>query len=171
MGRACVARGWAQASARRALSLAARPCHNGPMLRRTLLVAPVSLLLARSAAAHSYKLGAIEIGHPWARPSVTGKAAVFLALANTGLDTDRLTGGRTPIAHDVILRDADGSTLDELDLLPRRPVALRPGGRYIALLGLAGPLALDDRFPLTLHFAGAGEITVTVRVEDAPEEN
>ena len=142
------------------------------MLRRALLLAPFSLLLLpRRASAHSYKLGAIEIGHPWARPSVTGKAAVFLALANTGYDTDRLTGGSTPIAHEVFLRDTDGSTLEELTLSPHRPVALRPGGRYIALLGLANPLALDDTFPLTLRFAGAGEITVTVRVEDAPEED
>lgn len=141
------------------------------MLRRALLLVPVSLLLARRARAHSYKLGAIEIGHPWARPSVTGKAAVFLALANTGLDTDRLIGGATPIAREVILRAADGSTLDELDLPPHRPVALRPGGKYIALLDLAGPLALDDSFALTLRFAGAGEITVTVKVEDAPDDD
>jgi periplasmic copper chaperone A len=140
------------------------------MLRRILLLAPLPLLLARAARAHSYKLGAIEIGHPWARPSVTGKAAVFLALANSGFDSDRLVGGTTPIAREVILRDADGSTLDELDLLPHRPVALRPGGKYIALLGLAGPLALDDSFALTLRFGNAGEITVKVMVEDAPGE-
>lgn len=141
------------------------------MHRRSLLLLPPALLLARAAFAHSYKLGAIEIGHPWARPSVTGKAAVFLALANTGRDTDRLVGGSTPIAAEVILRAADGEAVEEVDLLPHRPVAFRPGGKYIALLGLKAPLALDDSFPLTLRFAGAGEITVTVRVEDAPEED
>jgi hypothetical protein len=141
------------------------------MNRRSVLLAPLSLLLARAALAHSYKLGAIEIGHPWARPSVTGKGAVFLALANNGRDTDRLIGGSTPAAASVILRAANGETLEELDLLPHRPVPLRPGGKYIALLGLKTPLALDDSFPLTLRFAGAGEITVTVRVEDAPEED
>ena len=141
------------------------------MHRRTLLLLPPALLLARAASAHSYKLGAIEIGHPWARPSVTGKAAVFLALANTGHDTDRLVGGSTPIAAEVILRAANGEPLEEIDLPPHRPVAFRPGGKYIALLGLKGPLALDDRFPLTLRFAGAGEITVTVIVADAPAQD
>jgi copper(I)-binding protein len=139
------------------------------MHRRSLFLALLSLAFARHARAHSYVLGAIEIGHPWARPSVTGKAAVFLALDNTGVDTDRLVGGSTPIAKDVILRAADGSPLEEMELLPNRPLALRPGGKYIALLGLAQPLALDDRFALTLRFAVAGEITVTVAVEDAPE--
>jgi len=140
------------------------------MHRRVLLFVPLSLALAGEARAHSYKLGAIEIGHPWARPSVTGKAAVFLALNNTGTETDRLIGGTTPIAKTVILRAADGTPLEEMDLLPNRPLALRPGGKYIALLDLAAPLALDDRFPLTLRFADAGAIEVTVRVEDAPEE-
>jgi copper(I)-binding protein len=139
------------------------------MHRRLLLLAPL-LLLAKRARAHSYALGAIEIGHPWARPSATGKAAVFLAMNNTGNELERLTGGSTPIADEVALRAADGSPLEEMDLLPHRPVPLRPGGRYIALLGLKSPLALDDSFPLSLRFAPAGEITVTVRVEDWPEE-
>jgi periplasmic copper chaperone A len=140
------------------------------MRRRVLLLSPIAVLLARAAWAHSYQLGAIEIGHPWARPSVTGKAAVFIAFNNTGDTTDRLVGGTSPIAEEVLLRAAGGSPLEEMDLLPHHPLPLRPGGKYIALLGLKGPLALDDRFPLTLRFAAAGSITITVQVEDAPEE-
>ena len=139
------------------------------MRRRTLLLVPLSFALTRSALAHSYKLGAIEIGHPWARPSVTGKAAVFMALSNTGKSSDRLTGGSTPIADEVLLRAEDGSPLEYLDLWPHRPLALRPGRKYIALIGLAGPLALEDSFALTLTFAAAGSVTVTVTVEDAPD--
>ena len=151
-------------------SLAAAPGHNGAMRRRALLLAAAGLLLPRRALAHSYKLGPIEIGHPWARPSVTGKAAVFVALSNTGAAPDQLTGGETPIAQEVLLRAEDGSPLESLDLLPHRPLALRPGRKYIALLGLTKPLALDESFPLTLRFAHAGAITVTVMVEAGPEE-
>jgi copper(I)-binding protein len=140
------------------------------MTRRGLLLLGLSLLLpARSARAHSYRLGPVEIGHPWARPSVTEAAAVFLALSNTGDATVRLTGGASPIAREVLLRAEDGSTLEDLDLPPHRPLALRPGRKYIALLGLSGPLALDDSFPLTLRFGSLGEVTVTVMVEDGPE--
>ena len=141
-------------------------CHNGIMRRRALLLAPLSLAVARAAAAHSYKLGAIEIGHPWARPSVTGKAAVFMALSNTGKTTDRLTGGSTPIAQEVLLRAEDGSPLEYLDLLPHHPIALRPGRKYIALIGLAGPLALEDSFALTLTFAGAGRKDHLMQMND-----
>jgi hypothetical protein len=140
------------------------------MLRRRLLLSPLLLLLPlRTAAAHSYRLGPIEIGHPWSRPSVTGAAAVFGAFSNTGRATERLLGGRTAIADAVILRDQDGSPLEYLELLPHRPVALRPGGKYIGLRGLKGPLALEDSFALTLRFANAGEIAVTVMVEDGPD--
>jgi copper(I)-binding protein len=139
------------------------------MRRRLLLLAPLSLTLVRAASAHSYKLGAIEIGHPWARPSVTGKAAVFVAISNTGRNSDRLTGGGTPIAKEVLLRAEDGSPLEYLDLLPHHPIALRPGRKYIALLGLTGVLSLEDSFPLTLRFESAGEITVSVLVEEGPE--
>jgi copper(I)-binding protein len=139
------------------------------MTRRGLLLFGLALLLpARSARAHSYRLGPVEIGHPWARPSVTGAAAVFLALSNTGDTTMRLTGGASPVAREVLLRAEDGSPLEYLELPPHRPLALRPGRKYIALLGLSAPLALDESFPLTLRFASLGEVTVTVMVEDAP---
>ena len=140
------------------------------MQRRILLAAPLALLAARVASAHSYQLGAIEIGHPWARPSGTEAAAVFVALSNTGRSNERLVGGATPIARELLLRAEDGAPLDSLELLPRHPVALRPGRKYIALRGLKRPLALDDSFPLTLRFDRAGEITITVMVEAGPEE-
>lgn len=147
-----------------------RHANNGVMRRRGLLLVPFALLLARPALAHSYKLGPIEIGHPWARPSATEAAAVFMALSNTGKSTDRLTGGATPIAREVLLRAENGAPLEYLDLPPHRPLALRPGRKYIALLGLKAPLALDDSFPLTLRFERAGDIAVTVMVEAGPEE-
>jgi periplasmic copper chaperone A len=142
----------------------------GGVTRRGLfLLGLLSLLPARAARAHSYRLGPVEIGHPWARPSVSEAAAVFMALGNTGSATVRLVGGASPIAREVLLRAEDGSPLEYLDLPPHRPVALRPGRKYIALLGLAGPIALDESFPLTLSFANLGDITVTVTVEAGPE--
>jgi copper(I)-binding protein len=140
------------------------------MRRRDLFLAPLPFLWPGLDRAHAYRQGPIEIGHPWARPSVTGAAAVFLALSNTGKASDRLVGGATPIAEQVILRREDGTALDYLELLPHRPLLLRPGGKYLGLPGLTRLLALDDTFPLTLRFANAGEIEVSVTVEDGPAE-
>lgn len=140
------------------------------MDRRALLLMPLSLVLARSAAAQSFQLAAITIEHPWAKPSVTEAAAMFMQLVNDGPKPDRLLGGTAPIAETVILRARDGTAVEYFDLLPKRPVSLRPGRRYIALRGLDRPLALDDTFPLTLHFAEAGNLTVTVVVEAGESE-
>jgi copper(I)-binding protein len=141
-----------------------------PLTRRSLLLAPLPVLLVRAASAQTVNVGPIRIDHPWAKPSATDAAALFVALENTGPRTDELVSGSTPIATEVILREADGSALESLELLPRRPMILRPGWRYIALRGLKAPLAIDETFQLTLTFAHAGRITVMASVEEGEED-
>jgi copper(I)-binding protein len=142
----------------------------GAMPRRRILLAPLALALAGAGDPRSFTRGAITVDHPWAKPSVTEAAAMFVRIRNDGPRADRLVGGTTPIAERVILRELDGSPLEYIDVLPRRPVSLRPGRRYIALRGLKRLLAIDDSFPLTLVFAAAGPIAVTVTVEEGPED-
>jgi copper(I)-binding protein len=140
------------------------------MNRRLLLLAPLTLVLGRAARAATFTIGGIAIGDPWAKPSVSEAAAMFMALRNDGPRADRLVAGTTPIAESVILRELDGSALEYFDLPPRRPVLLRPGRRYIALRGLRRLLAIDDSFPMTLRFAEAGSIEITVTVEEGPPD-
>lgn len=143
------------------------------MNRRSLLLAPLTLLLALGASrarAHSYKLGAIEIGHPWAEPSTGDVAAVFMALANMGDKPDRLVGAATSIADAVLFQDYGNRPIDAFDLPPKRPMALRPGGRRVVLQGVKHRLAAGDDFPLTLRFANAGQITIMVMVQQEPSE-
>ena len=144
------------------------------MNRRNLLLAPLTLLLtpfgASTARAHSYTLGAIQVGHPWAEPSTSDVAAVFMALANMGDKPDRLTGAATPIANAVLFQDYGNRPVDAFDLPVKQPLALRPGGRRIVLQSIKRQLAVGDDFPLTLRFAAAGEITVMVLVERVPTE-
>ncbi len=140
------------------------------MKRRTLLLAPLSLAVARVAFAKNFSLGPITITHPWAAPSATEAAAMFMGLVNNGTRPDRLIAASTPVAGTAILRARDGTPLEYYDLLPRRPVNLSPGRRYIALRDLKGPLALDDTFPVTLDFAEAGSVTITVVVEAGPDD-
>ncbi len=142
-----------------------------PLNRRQLLLAPLSLAFVRAASAKSFTIGPITIGHPWAAPSVPEAAALFMVMTNNGDRADRLVAAATPIAETVIFRTHDGSPLEYYELQPRRPVNLRPGRRYIALRDLKAPLALDDTFALTLRFAEAGTITVSVVVEAGAEED
>ncbi|HEV2265093.1 MAG TPA: copper chaperone PCu(A)C [Stellaceae bacterium] len=144
------------------------------MNRRNLLLAPLTLLLAPFGAstvrAHSYTLGAIQIGHPWAEPSTSDVAAVFMALANMGDKPDRLTGAATLIANAVLFQDYGNRPVEAFDLPVKQPLALRPGGRRIVLQSIKRRLTAGDDFPLTLRFADAGEVTVMVLVERAPTE-
>jgi periplasmic copper chaperone A len=140
------------------------------MDRRIFLVTPLALVAARIARAETVRLGSIIISHPWCPPSVKEAAAMFMELHNEGPRPDRLIAASTPVAGTMILRSRDGVALDYYDLLPKRPVSLRPGRRYIALRDLKGPLALDDTFPVTLRFAEAGSVTVTATVEAGPED-
>jgi periplasmic copper chaperone A len=129
------------------------------------------LLLALSAAAalaHSFRLGAIEIGHPWAPPSASGDAVVYLALGNQGTAPDRLVAASSPRAQTVEMRGGDDRLLKEIVLAPKRPIALRAGRPHLALHGVSRPLAAGEEFPLRLTFAGAGSIEVTVTVETTP---
>jgi copper(I)-binding protein len=141
------------------------------MKRRVLLLAPLALSFARMAQAKPFVLGAITIIHPWVPPAVTEVAALFLRMSNDGPAPDRLIAASTPVAGTVIFRAHDGTPLEYYDLLPKRPVDLAPGRRYIALRELKGPLALDDTFPVTLRFEHAGNVTVTAIVAAGPEDS
>src|SRR5580692_5321044 len=140
------------------------------MKRRIFLLAPMTFAFAPAARARSFVTGAVTVHDPWAKPSVTEAAAMFLTLNNAGPRADRLLGGATPIAERVILRELDGSPLEYIEIEPRRPVVLQPGRRYIALRGLKRLLAVDERFPMSLRFAEAGTLDFSVVVLEGPEE-
>jgi periplasmic copper chaperone A len=140
------------------------------MLRRWLLAALLFSLAAAGARAHSYILGSVEIGHPWAHPTSAQSGAAYCVLAIKGSGGDRLIGAQTPIAERVELRDAAGEAVPAIEIWSGRPVVLRPGKPYLALVGLKRPLKPGESFPLTLRFDLAGEIAVTVMAENVPGE-
>ena len=59
--------------------------------------------------------------------------------------------------------------IEELVIEPGETVMLKPGGFHVMLMGLKKPLTKGTEFPLTLNFARAGDVTVTVHVKDAGE--
>lgn len=131
---------------------------------------------AGAAIAHSYEQGDIQIGHIWARATAKGAAAasVYVPLLNKGKADDALVSVATPVAEHTMLHEsklADGvSSMAMLEVLPLpagKPVAMRPGGKHIMLMGLKQQLVEGQSFPLTLKFQHAGEATVSVMVHGA----
>ena len=141
-------------------------------------IAALSLLVAllpSLAHAHDYKLGALEIGHPWARATApTAPAgAGYLTIKNTGTASDRLLSASTPAAglaqvHEMKM---EGGVMrmreleHGLEIQPGATVSLAPGGFHLMLTNLRAPLKEGTRVPITLVFEKAGSIEVELAVE------
>ena len=146
----------------------------------TALAASAACLavLSSAAGAHGFQLGAIAIGHPWARATVPGQpiGGGYLALDNRGGAADRLVGARSPACERVELHAMwmEGDVMrmrqrDAIDLPAGGRVELKPGGMHLMLIGLKAPLKAGEKFPLTLTFEKAGSVEVTMNVQaDAP---
>ena len=120
-----------------------------------------------------HKLGALTVEVPWARASAGAAraGAAYLRIVNAGARDDRLVGVSAPVAARAELHThtmTDGvMRMRKIDGVPvpgKRSVELKPGGRHVMLMGLAGPLRQGTAFPLTLVFERAGTITVPVPV-------
>jgi copper(I)-binding protein len=59
--------------------------------------------------------------------------------------------------------------IDAIVIPAGQTVELKPGGNHVMFMGLTQPLRTGARFPLTLRFETAGELTVEVQVaSEAP---
>jgi periplasmic copper chaperone A len=137
------------------------------------LVAAVMVVSAFTSQAHSFKAGAIDIGHPWARPTAAGQKAGggYLKLTNAGA-ADRLLSASSDVADSVELHtmSMDGNVMrmrqvEGIDLPAGQTVELKPGGLHIMFMGLKAPLKEGSKFPVKLKFEKAGEVVVEVKVE------
>lgn len=144
------------------------------MKRLLSLLAGLALLTAGAAFAHGFKVGAIEIDHPWARATAPGAAngAVYFTLTGVGADGDRLVSAASPVADKVELHMHihDNGVMkmrpvNAIEVTPGSPTTLQPGGLHVMLLGLKQPLAKGKSFPLTLTFEKAGPTVVQVDVQ------
>ena len=140
------------------------------------LFAGVALGLACLATqAQEFKLGPINIAHPYARATSSGQpmGGGFLKLENSGAD-DTLLSASAEVAKAVELHlmSMEGDVMrmrqvQAIALPAGKTVELKPGGLHIMLMGLKAPLRAGDSFPLKLKFEKAGEVTVSMTVEAA----
>jgi len=116
----------------------------------------------------------------WARPTLKGTrtGAVYLMLSNRGAAGDRLVGVSTPAAERAEVHEditADGvmsmKPVPELALPAGASTAIEPGRYHIMLIGVKAPLAAGQSFPITLTFAGAPPLEVSVAVTRTPPKS
>ena len=145
------------------------------MVLRRLALAALVAILALPAFALDYKLGAIEIGHPWSRatPPTAESGGGFLAITNTGTTPDRLIAVKSPAADKVEIHEMkmDGNIMRMrevergIEIPPGATVELKPGGFHVMFMGLKAPFAKEAKVPLTLVFEKAGSIDVDLMVQ------
>jgi periplasmic copper chaperone A len=133
-----------------------------------LAAAPVSVAQSGDSAK-------IAVEQPWARatPSGAKTGAAYMTLANQADTEDRLTGASSDVAAKVQIHEmkvVNGvmqmrQLTGGLAIPADGSVTLKPGSYHMMLLGLNKPLVAGQSFPLTLTFAKAGNISVTVPVQ------
>lgn len=145
------------------------------MLIRQLSLAALLACAAAPALAHDYKVGDLQIAHPWARelPPNAPAGAAFFVVENHGA-ADRLIGASSPLAGKSELHThvhENGmmkmSHIPAIELPMHGKGYFQPGGNHVMLFGLQKPLVAGDSFPLTLEFEQAGKIEISVKVESA----
>ena len=129
------------------------------------------------AHALEFKLGAITIGHPYARATAAGQptGGGFLKFSNAG-PADKLLSVSADVSKSVELHEMkmEGDVMkmrqvDGVELAAGKTVEFKPGGYHVMFVGLKAPLKAGEKFPAKLKFEKAGEVEVTFNVEAAGE--
>jgi copper(I)-binding protein len=140
-------------------------------LSKTLLAAAAAAGIALPA----FAADVIEVRDPYARSASAMAGAAFMVLANTGSEDDRLIAASTDAAQRVELHthieDGDGvmrmvEVEDGIEVPAGGETMLQRGGLHVMLMGLTAPLNQGDQIDLTLTFEKAGDVTLTVPVDN-----
>jgi copper(I)-binding protein len=146
--------------------------------RAVVLAALAAVILGSAVPTTGAPSGVTTEATPAATPlavygvETPGEFPISLIIRNDGDDADRLLGGTTPVAARVVPHHAhlvhgqrEMTPLPEgIVIPPHTTLTLEPGADHLMLSGLRQTLIEGHTFPLTLHFARAGDVPVTVSV-------
>ncbi len=135
-----------------------------------------ALIAAAPAGAETGEEQPMVVKNAWARatPASARAGAAFMTLKNTGDKADKVVAADADVSRVVELhthKKVDGvmkmRQIPDIPVPAGKAVRLQPGGLHIMFIDLKAPLKKGETFPLTLDFARAGEVTVTVHVKAA----
>ena len=143
-------------------------------MKGSLIVGVALLLSTGGACAADYKVGDLEIGHPWSRatPKSSRVASGYVSITNTGSAPDRLVSGTFAQSKGFQIHEMsmDGGVmkmrqLKALDIKPGETVELKPSSNHLMFTDLSKPLAMGQRVKGTLVFEKAGSVDIEYTVE------
>lgn len=149
-------------------------------VRNFLMMAASMLLLALSLQAtpvfaHSYKVGDLEIIHPWTRATPNGAkvAGGYVKIINHGKSDDRLVSASSELSNRTEIHSM--SVIDGVMKMRHEPdgieipagatVELKPGGWHIMFMDLTKNLEKGQKVNGQLRFAKAGPVDVYFYVD------
>jgi len=130
--------------------------------------------VAAPAFAGDYRVGGIEIRHPWTRPAKAGMNGVgYLTLVNVGAKPVKLLMVQSPAARGVTVHQTNQAggvssmrpVTEPVKIAPGASLAFAPGGYHLMLTGLTRAQAVGGKVPLTLVFDGGRRIRIELAVE------
>jgi copper(I)-binding protein len=145
------------------------------IFKQVLLACVIALTGVSVARADDVKAGDLLISQAWSRATPGGAkiGAGYFTIANKGSTADKLVSVSGDIAgkievHEMAMNDGvmtmrpveQGLTIDA-----GKTVTLAPGGYHLMMMDLRKPLKQGDTLPLTLEFAKAGKVAVTLDVQ------
>ncbi|MEM5473632.1 copper chaperone PCu(A)C [Hoeflea sp. AS60] len=141
-----------------------------------LLSAAILGLSTAVVSAHDYKLGSLEIEHPFARatPPNAPVSGGYMTIRNTGNEPDRLLSGEATFAERVEVHEMsmDGEVMkmrqlaDGLEIPAGGEVVLKPGGYHVMFIGIDSQFKNGESRNVTLTFEKAGTIELDFKVQD-----
>jgi periplasmic copper chaperone A len=148
--------------------------HIAHRVTATLIALVVSATLA---FAHGFKVGDLEIHHPWSKAMNPGAktGGGFMKITNHGKEPDRLIKVSSDAAgliqvHDMKV-DNGMMTMAEvpggLEIAPGATVELSPGGIHVMFMSVKTPFKEGEKIKAVLSFEKAGDVAVEFKVEPA----
>jgi len=131
--------------------------------------------LSGPVSAHGYKVGSLEIGHPWSRatPANAPVAGGYMTIENTGDTDDRLVSVSAEISArgEIHEMKVEGNVMrmsplpEGLVIKAGETVKLAPGGYHLMFMPLERQLKEGEAFKGELVFEKAGKVAVEFKVE------
>ncbi len=141
----------------------------------TLAFVAVLVVFASGVPARAGGPSTITVEQPWARATPAGAmtGAVYMTLQNKSDSPDRLAAASSDVAAKVQIHQmavVNGvmqmrQLANGLSIPASGSVTLKPGSYHVMLIGLKKQLIAGETIPLTLIFAKAGNISVTVPIQ------
>ena len=142
-------------------------------MRYLLTVAFVAALV--TAAVPVLAESSVQVEQPWARATPAGAktGALYMTIDNKSGTADRLIGASSDVAAKTQIHEmkVENGVMQMREIAGGLPipangsVVLKPGGYHVMLIGLKKPLSTGEKFPVTLTFEKAGNISVMVPVK------